>query len=743
MADDTKSTSDDEFPADAQWDDDMPNDKKKLSVFGERKRMAEAAQKDWFWHADLAFEYKESSQIPPELRNIEGGVLYWVLNFCRDILANVLGSMTASEPIPVWSGRGFTDETGGKAVSSVVDFTMNNKKTTNLKVINASCCGDMVSCGLGAALEYYDEDAIVHVGPKKVMFGDVCAERLNVRKLLFDPTYKLKDIKSPEWFIYIREVKLRKLLQKYGEKARKIKGHRVKAQESLIAGRQTKDYNESSSSATTQTLSDADNSASASAWTRVADVEEHYYLISELVEVVYKRSEVPQVPPSVVSAAPPDSSSPDQQSAPGQPQGTPSAPTQTENPDEDFTGWTPVDYGPKDILPEEKDDHHTVKRLRNRVRRARVCEDELLDDVELKFDMLPIALWLGEEVHGFHLPVGIMYHIRHPQDLINSLISSVGENALLTNNPWIKWEEGALSSTMKTRVENHGGGPGLKIETMPGMYDKVGRVDPPQIPTGILTLWQEIVKLIDRIAGRYDVQYGRPPYDMSGRGLIASQQAADLSSQVWLQGMIGGLEQIGMLRLRDVQVNYVYDMALRSTDEIGQAKVLHLKKTHQGMSVVTEDGQTLLADLSSAEFDLEIKVEPGAMDSPELKQKKGQILFEAGALTPQRLAEAYGDRNATQHVQEVEQRNQKLALGDAALKATQEDPELMTIIQNPQILKGMEQDAAAFKALKSDPSLLPFLNPATLHKLVADAIAHRNGTPSATPQPPAGAGVPA
>ena len=735
MADEDTKKGDEDFPADAQWNNDYPDESRKLAIFSERKRLAEEHQRDWFWHLELAYEYRESSQVPPELRNVQGDILYWCLNVCRDILANLEGSLTASEPIPVWSGRGFEDDKGGRAIRDVFNFTTNNKKTTNLKVLNGLCTYDMVTCGLGAALEYWDEDMLVHVGPKKVMFGDVCSERLDVRRLLIDPSRRLADVRSPAWCIYTKDVPLRWIKQKFGEKALKIRGKAIKKADSLITPRQNKDYDDNDAQQSDQVTGSGETSFSS--WTRVAEIEYHYYTVSEPVEVVYRRVSPPAQPQATLTPVPDPSLPPDQQQT---------APPQAESADsESFSGWTPVDYDPDEIPPEERDYHHVVSRIQNRVRKGMVCEGILLKDEELPdFDEIPISFWKGEEIRGFHLPVGLIYHLRHPQDLINSLISTVGENALLTNNPWTIWEETALSPEMKQRIEDSGSAPGLKLETRPGMLDRVKRDTPPQIPTGILTVWQEILQILDRIAGRYDVQFGRPPYDMSGRGLIASQQAADLSSQVWMRGMIGGLEQLGMFRLRNIQKNYVYGRALRITDEFGKASVLHLRQTSQGMSVVTEEGEMLLEDLSTAEFDLEMKVEPNAMEPPETKQKKGQVLFEAGAWTPLRLAEAYGDQHAEKHIEERKKWDEMLALGDAAQKATQQDPEILTIIQNPQIFKGMEERAKLVQTiLNEDPGFLPFLqNPVLFKRLINTAIAQRNGGVVVPPEmPPVGAGV--
>jgi hypothetical protein len=205
-----------------------------------------------------------------------------------------------------------------------------------------------------------------------------------------------------------------------------------------------------------------------------------------------------------------------------------------------------------------------------------------------------------------------------------------------------------------------------------------------------------------------------------------------------MQGMIGGQERWGALRLQDIQENYVYSRALRITDEFGEAKVLYLKKTPQGMSVVTKDGQTLLPDLSAAEFDLEMKVEPGAMDSPDLKMKKGQILWEAGVYSKARLAEAYGEKHPERLIEERAKDDQQLALGQLALKAVEADPEVQTILQNPKILQGLEQDAQAYKQLiETDPGLEPFLrNPKLLHRLIADAVAHRAGGGNGAMIPP-------
>ena len=724
MADDSEDTrTEEELPADAEWNDDTPSENEKLAVFKERRTLAEEHQKTWLWNAELAYEYRESSQIPPELRGLEGDIFYWCLNLCRDILANIVGSLSASEPVPVWGGRGFDDEAGGKAIREVVDYTFSNKKTTNFKLINGLAISDMITCGIGAILEFFDEDVLVHVAPKKVIFGDVCAERLNPLKLLFDPTYCLKGIASPEWIIYLKNKKLRWLLQKFGDKAQKIKGKRVTMEESLVGSRSQKDYGDENDRIVSSDEGGAQG-ASASAWTRVAEVEYHYYMVSELVKVVYRRSELSPSLPTITPLVSP------QEEQPAAGPGAASSPTTEETSEDEIVGWTPVDYGPEDIPPEEQDLHHVVSRLRSRVRRGMVCEGELLEDKALKFDTIPIALYLGEEIQGYHLPVGIMYHIRHPQDLINSLISAVGENALLTNNPWILYDESGLAPKMKQRIEDHGGGPGLKIETVPGrLGDAVKRENPPQIPTGILTLWKDILQIIDRIAGRYDVQFGRPPYEMSGRSLMASQQAADLSSVGWMQGMINGAEQAGMLRLQDVQENYVYERALRITDEFGKAKVLHLKKTKEGLSVVSEDGQILLKDLSAAEFDLDMKVEPGTMDNPDLKMKKGQILFEAGVYNKKRLAEAYGEKHAERVIEEREKEDQQTALGKAAMDAIQQDPEIQTVIQNPQILKSMEQDATVYKNLiQADPQLEPFLrNPKLLRRLIMDAVAYRKG----------------
>lgn len=707
-----------EISANTDWDDLL--DSQKMAVFQDWRKTADAAYENWGRQMELCYEYMESNQIPPTLRSRDPRSLYLCLNMIRNRIGPKVGLLTAERPTPVFEGREGVDESGAMALEHVFNFTISDPETM-LHARNRGAARDMLICGIGAIREYFNPDRPVAVTGGRTAFGDVAARRVDPKNLRIDPSMRMNDVSKIRWIFEIIDTPLDELKIKYGDKVAEVKGKSAN-----VSGEQPsrlRNYGDRAGETDTsgkKLKADPTGSAGKTDFNRVAELVECWYKFPKSTKTTFKR---------------------------------------VKNEGAEDT-WEPAGLVDEEEVGEnEAGEYREVHKIKWEVRKACMVEDILLDDdVDETFDDLPYALYLGEEIHDYPYPVGEVYHLLHPQDLMNALITSVVDNAVRTNNTGWKYEDGALSQAEEEKLIDQGSAPGFRLKVRQGYYDKVQRLEPGRMSDALYQIWNDIRVLMDELAASYQVQRGGMPYETSGRGIVALQQSADMSAAGWHIAVEDALTRWGQLRMRNIQKNYQWPRALRITGDLGTAKTMHLVDTPEGIGVQAPaaapemagqmglpqpgaegqpsgnekaiEGKMLLSDLSAAKFDLVVKIKSGVDESPQDVLDKAKFLYEANVVDGEYLARMpeFKLKDAEAVIQRMKERDKGQQLAEQVLAAQKVVPEIMDIIQNPELLQQLMA-----KANPPPPPAPPQPTPVTVVPPAGPEVA----APSPMPPPPA------
>ena len=721
-----------EISANSDWDDFL--DSQKMAVFSDWRKTAEAYE-NWGRQMDLCYEYMESNQIPPSLRSRDPRSLYLCLNMIRNRIGPKVGIITAEKPTPMFEGREGVDETGAAALEHIFNFTISDPETM-LHALNRGCARDMLVCGIGAIREYFNPDRPVDVEGGQTAFGDVAARRVDPKNLRIDPAMRMNNVSRIRWIFEIIETPMDELRIKYGEKVAEVQGKPVnlsgeqpsrlrnygdRAGETDTSGNKLK-YSPTGSSGKTD-------------FNRIAEVVECWYKFPKASKKTFKRVK-----------------------------------SETEGAEDTWESAGLTDEA--DAEKDESGDYREINKIKWEVRKAVMVEDILLeDDVDETFDDLPYALYLGEEIHDYPYPVGEVYHLLHPQDLMNALITSVVDNAVRTNNTGWKYEDGALSHDQEELLIAQGSSPGFRLKVRQGYFDRVQRLEPGRMSDALYQIWNDIRVLMDELAASYQVQRGGMPYDTSGRGIIALQQSADMSAAGWHIAVEDALTRWGKLRMRNIQKNYKWPRALRITGDLGTAKTMYLVDTPEGIGVKASpeapsgpetmglpampgqpppkgapsgnekaiEGKVLLSDLSTAKFDLIVKIKSAADEAPSDKLDKAKFLFEAGVVDKEYLARMpeFGVKDASAVLKRMDEQDKAKQLAEQVLAAQKVVPEIMEMLQDPKLLQEMMA-----KANPPPPPAPPQPTPVTVVPPAGPEMAAMPPPPPEAPMLPPGAPPP-
>lgn len=638
--------------ADADWD--TMTDPEKIAVFKDWRSISDARSGAWLKQAREAFRYVEGDQVPEAMRGrldtAEGRTLWLCLVGLRMLIHGQTGTLMAAEPEPHFEGMEYGDTPGAAIASKIVAKTASDENTL-LHATARDCVDDQHICGLGVMCEYKKEDVEFDLGNGEIAWGDVAARRVDPELIRLDPNSRPGNQDSIGFLIELEPVKLPDLRSEHGDAVQSVKGRAstVDIRESFL-----KNYAKSQSQANRHEAferSHEDPEQGTLEFNRIAIKEHIWYVQKKRVKKVFRKS--------------------------------------------DGGTYGVVDITTEEVFPQEKDNYRIVHRTKRIIRYACMVEDILLEDGPTKQDQIPYPLFYGEKIAGYHLTVGLIYHLIHVVNLLNGLATNMVNNAIRTSSAGRKWEESALSPTEKNRVQTEGHLPGFNFEVRDGYIDRVRRDEPGQISEAVYRLWSDIqTRLYDQLSGQYAIQKGGMPYDTSGRGILALGNRADTGLAIWKTNIERALTSWLRLRWKNIQLNFTFNRVLRISGKISEAKTFNALKvqkdpiTGETQVVDADSKEVFFKDLSATKFDMSVSIRQGLPLTPEERRQQAIFLFEAH-LVPRKWfvgPEGMNLKNGEDLLEEANREQEGYQLLEQTQKAVQINPQLIEFIQNPELL---------------------------------------------------------
>src|SRR3990167_8157506 len=350
---------------------------------------------------------------------------------------------------------------------------------------------------------------------------------------------------------------------------------------------------------------------------------------------------------------------------------------------------------PRDVYAlqsEERSGYKVLWRTERVIRYGCKIDNIILGDGPSDFEDLPYGIFYGEEIEGYHLTVGDMYHLFHPVDLLNGLATNMVDNAVRSSSSGVWYEKSALSPAEKTRMSQEGHLPGFNLEIEDGYIGRVRRAEQGQLSEPVYRLWTDIrAQIFDYMSGNPKVQTGQMPYQTSGRGILALGQRADMQQLGWQVSIEEGLTTWSRLRWRNIQKTYTVNRILRIKGTAEGQGVQGMQLVRTGDKTQVQDAQTeqvLLEDLSTAKFDLNITIRPGVNMTPDRRRELAMFLYNVQAVPLEYLISEDGlnVKNGEEWLPKRPGQGQGDQLPDNGRGGLKVQPQLMQFIDQPELL---------------------------------------------------------
>ena len=645
--------------ADADWD--TMSDAEKLSVWEDWRGVSDEASIPWLKQARRSFRYAESDQVPDALRGrldkSEGRMLWLSLVGLRYLAHAHVGTLLSEKPEPHFEGTEWNDTAKAATASAIFDFTA-RQEHTRLHSIARRAAWDQRVCGMGIIKEIQKKEQRVDLGDGQFEAGEVGARQIDPEMVRLDPTSKPGDRESLNYIIELEPCLLRDVVAEYGDEFADVSTLKGKPFATDFRESFLKDYDKTSGgkgdSGTKHGEFDTDKEKDQGGleFNRMVVKEHFWYVQKKRVGKVFEEGEDglynhnPEMAPRDV-------------------------------------------YG---ISPENRKQYKVLYRTERVVRYGCKIDNIILGDGPSDFEDLPYGIFYGEEIEGYHLTVGDMYHLFHPVDLLNGLATNMVDNAVRSSSSGVWYEKSALSPAEKTRMSQEGHLPGFNLEIEDGYIGRVRRAEQGQLSEPVYRLWTDIrAQIFDYLSGNPKVQTGQMPYQTSGRGILALGQRADMQQLGWQTSIEEALTTLARLRWRNIQKTYTVNRLLRikGTAEGQGAQGMQLVRT--GDKTQVQDAQTehvLLEDLSTAKFDLNITIRPGVNMTPDEKRELAMFLYNVQAVPLEYLISEDGlnVKNGEEWLAKRREQDQGYQLQVKVMEALKAQPQLMQFIEQPELL---------------------------------------------------------
>ena len=257
--------------------------------------------------------------------------------------------------------------------------------------------------------------------------------------------------------------------------------------------------------------------------------------------------------------------------------------------------------------------------------------------------LFPVIPVYGEEenIEGETIIRGIVRPAKDAQRMYNYFNSSAAEQiALQPKAPFVATANQIKNHRQFWDVANTDNLPYLLYEPDPDAPGPPQRQQPPMMQSGLLQQAQIYAQDIQEATGVFEVSTGQLPAHRSGRAVIALQQEADRSSNIFIDNLAGAIEHTGRIIIELIPIYYDTQRAVRLRGEDDATRFVEINKP-----MLSADGMKIQHDLTRGKYDVRVGVGPGyrtrrieaASSMVELARVFPQVLQVAGDLVAKNL----------------------------------------------------------------------------------------------------------
>jgi len=338
--------------------------------------------------------------------------------------------------------------------------------------------------------------------------------------------------------------------------------------------------------------------------------------------------------------------------------------------------------------------------------------------------------------NGESMPRGEIERLIDTQNLYNRLMTMFVDIMSRTSNPGMEVDPKQVDPRQRKDVLDIVSQPGwtlLRAEDAQPGRDAVKYHTSTALPTGILQLADMVRIMFDELFSIAQTQRGGMPYDTSGKAVIALQRAADTA----LNGLAGSLERAitewGRLRLGNIVQFTKFRDAWRISDDVRNRSFKLVAERHRiprdldemeqgkepkipeeimnapepppdykdalgirmykdgkpGQPMDPDQNKFLVADLQSANMDVEIVLGSGEERSEEEKRKILELVFSATG-DVKYLLEELEVKDASEIIDRMEKRNAEKQMAEQVQGLMEDEvvgPFLMMAMKNTDQLR--------------------------------------------------------
>lgn len=274
---------------------------------------------------------------------------------------------------------------------------------------------------------------------------------------------------------------------------------------------------------------------------------------------------------------------------------------------------------------------HAYVRHGDKIKCHIVAGSVLLDEYDAQLDdVFPFSKTVNYPKDGAWHGASEIEFIISPQQIINTMLCQILDNAKLTGNPVLVY-----SAQSGFNPESYVAAPGVAISVNGDPNSMIKWMQVPELDPKLFNVIDAMRTALDTVSGVHDVTQGRRPAGITAASAIAElQEAAQVRIREKFRMIAAGLEDIGSIVWKLAQKYYDMPRILKIEGKNGEQEFVTLNES----SVHPQTGQPMRAN-SLADCDFDIRIDLGAGLPANKIQKANQALqlFQINAIDLQAL----------------------------------------------------------------------------------------------------------
>lgn len=241
-----------------------------------------------------------------------------------------------------------------------------------------------------------------------------------------------------------------------------------------------------------------------------------------------------------------------------------------------------------------------------------------------------------------------------PQQIINSMLAQIIDNAKLTGNPVL-----AYSQQSGFNPESYVAAPGVAIGVNGDPNSMIRWLEVPAIDPKLFSVIEAMRVAIDTISGVHDVTQGRRPAGITAASAIAElQEAAQVRIREKFRMVAAGLEDIGRIVWQLAMKYYDRPRMIRVSDQYGKNEFVTMNEQVTDSST----GQPKAVNtISDSDYDIRIDLGAGLPANKIQKANLALQMFQLKAIDLQALLDGVNYPHKEEILQRMMQQQQQQA----------------------------------------------------------------------------------